>query len=53
VILGPHDSMDAMSKLNPAETMIVPPGDVPWRVPDQAPVRQEWVDPSQPVLRRW
>ena len=87
-----------MSKLNPARTIIVPPADVPWRVPDIAPpdsvaeavpvypggfvrrvagtphydgaradaaepvviavsglgpVHQEWVDPSQPVLRRW
>lgn len=93
-----------MSKLNPTQTIIVPPVDVPWRVPDIAPpdsvaeatlagsgvpvypggfvrrvagtphydgtradavepaviavsgtgpVRQEWVDPSQLVLRRW
>jgi hypothetical protein len=26
-----------MSKLNPAQTIIVPPADVPWRVPDSAP----------------
>ena len=26
-----------MSKLNPAQTIIVPPADVPWRVPDNAP----------------
>ena len=26
-----------MSKLNPAQTIIVPPADVPWRVPDIAP----------------
>jgi hypothetical protein len=90
--------MGAMSKLNPAQTIIIPPGDVPWRVPDQGtassvaeatlgggedqdgeylvlmhydgaradgsepaviavsgtgPVRQQWVDPSRPSLRRW
>jgi hypothetical protein len=26
-----------MSKRNPAQTIIVPPADVPWRVPDIAP----------------
>ena len=29
--------MTTMSKLNPAQTIIIPPGDVPWRVPDLAP----------------
>lgn len=26
-----------MSKLNPTQTIIVPPADVPWRMPDSAP----------------
>jgi hypothetical protein len=29
--------MTSMSKLNPAQTIIIPPGDVQWRVPDQSP----------------
>ena len=52
-----------MSTLNPAQTIIVPPADITWKVPDAASPNsvaeatlgggQEWVDPSQPVLRQW
>lgn len=54
-----------MSRLNPTQTIIIPPETTPWKVPDGAPpepaviavtgvgpVRQAWVDSSQPVLRR-
>jgi hypothetical protein len=31
------ERMRVMSKLNPTQTIIVPPANVPWRVPDIAP----------------
>jgi hypothetical protein len=51
-----------MSKLNPAQTIIVPPGDVPWRVPEMAPpdsVAEAVLDGSEDqdgaylVLMKW
>ena len=46
-----------MSTLNPAQTIIFPPADIAWKVPDVAPpdsvAEATLGGPSQPVLRQW